>query len=84
MDFFVRWYAAGQFKNIYLTKPLVLLDIIVVVIPFLTSSAVVPILQYLLPQDMEGGTNLIDFLAGLENSAHFCATTGPGRKTAIP
>ena len=69
LDFFVRWYAAGQFKQIYLTKPLVLLDIIVVVIPFFTSSAVVPILQYLLPSDMEGGTILIGFLAGLENSA---------------
>ena len=69
VDFFVRWYAAGQLKPIYLRKPLVVLDIIVVVIPFLTSSAVVPILQELLPSDMEGGTILIGFLAGLENSA---------------
>lgn len=33
VDFFVRWYAAGNFKARYLTKPLVTLDIIVVLIP---------------------------------------------------
>ena len=71
LDFFVRWYAAGQFKTIYLTKPFVVLDIIVVIIPLLTSSAVVPFLQFVLPHDIDlgGGTTLITFLVGLQNSA---------------
>lgn len=29
LDFFVRWYAAGQFKAKYLVKPLVIVDIVV-------------------------------------------------------
>jgi hypothetical protein len=73
LDFFVRWYAAGQFKPIYLTKPLVVLDIIVVIIPFLASSAVVPVLLFFLQQDIDIGgglgNNLLVFLMGLQNSA---------------
>lgn len=33
IDFFVRWWAAGNFKTQYLTKPLIVLDIVVVLIP---------------------------------------------------
>lgn len=33
IDFFVRWWAAGNFKTRYLTKPLIVLDIVVVLIP---------------------------------------------------
>jgi len=77
LDFFVRWYAAGQFKAIYLTKPLVVLDIIVIIIPFLASTAVVPILMLILEQDFvrdldttfSGGNTLLGFLMGLQNSA---------------
>jgi hypothetical protein len=37
-DFFVRWYAAGQFKFLYLTKPLALIDIVVVILPLLFGT----------------------------------------------
>ena len=43
-DFFVRWYAAGQFKLKYLTKPLALIDIFVVLIPLFLGS-VMPMLD---------------------------------------
>ena len=46
LDFFVRWYAAGQFKLIYLTKPLVVIDIIVVLLP-LALVSVMPLLEKL-------------------------------------
>ena len=32
-DFFVRWWAAGNFKTQYLKRPLIVLDIVVVLIP---------------------------------------------------
>jgi len=73
LDFFLRWYSAGQFKAIYLTKPLVVLDIVVVLVPLLLGSAMLPLLEYL-----SGVTNYISsneqaavvkFLAGLQNSA---------------
>jgi Ion channel len=38
IDFFCRWYAAGQFKLKYLTKPLAVIDIIVVIIPLVFGS----------------------------------------------
>jgi Ion transport protein len=38
VDFFVRWYAAGNFKAIYLSKPLVALDILVVLVPLCLGS----------------------------------------------
>ena len=38
LDFFVRWYAAGQFKLKYLTKPLALVDIFVVLLPLFLGS----------------------------------------------
>lgn len=63
-DFFIRWYAAGQFKAIYLTKPLVVLDILVVIIPLLLGYAIVPLLDSL------GVTgDLFTYLDGLQNSA---------------
>lgn len=43
-DFFIRWYAAGQFKPRYLTKPLALIDIVVVIIP-LVISTVMPVMN---------------------------------------
>jgi hypothetical protein len=43
-DFFVRWYAAGQFKVKYLTKPLVVIDIFVILIPLFLGS-VLPMLD---------------------------------------
>lgn len=43
-DFFIRWYAAGQFKPRYLTKPLALIDIVVVIIP-LVISTVMPLMN---------------------------------------
>jgi hypothetical protein len=44
LDFFVRWYAAGQFKLKYLIKPLVIIDIFVVLIPLFLGS-VMPMLD---------------------------------------
>jgi voltage-gated potassium channel Kch len=38
VDFFLRWYAAGRFKLIYLTKPLAIIDIFVIVIPLFLGS----------------------------------------------
>jgi voltage-gated potassium channel Kch len=43
-DFFIRWYAAGQFKLIYLTKPLVIVDIIVVILPLFLGT-VMPMVE---------------------------------------
>jgi len=83
-EFFVRWYAAGQFKAIYLTKPLVVLDIVVVILPLLASKTVVPFLLFFLTPHNLGmmmidpttndnvsavGTSLVAFLIGLQNSA---------------
>jgi voltage-gated potassium channel len=66
-DFFTRWYAAGQFKLLYLTKPLVIIDIVVVLIP-LFLDVVLPILTLTnLLDGVEGET--ITFLYGLQNSA---------------
>ena len=38
-DFFIRWYAAGNFKPIYLTKPLAVIDIVVVILPLALGSS---------------------------------------------
>jgi len=65
LDFFVRWYAAGQFKAIYLSKPLVVLDIIVVLVPLILGSAMLPMLDYLGLNQGEAFT----LLYGLQNSA---------------
>lgn len=65
VDFFVRWWCAGQFKTIYLTKPLVALDIVVVLVPLVLGSAIVPLLDYLGVNQGEAFT----FLYGLQNSA---------------
>jgi voltage-gated potassium channel len=46
VDFFLRWYAAGQFKLIYLTKPLAIIDIFVIVLPLFLGS-VLPMLDEL-------------------------------------
>jgi len=62
LDFFVRWYAAGQFKTLYLTKPLVVIDIIVILIPLVLDVAI-PLLDS--ASLLEGGS----FLYGLQNSA---------------
>ena len=62
LDFFVRWYTAGQFKALYLTKPLVVIDIVVVLIPLLLD-VVLPLLDS--ASLLEGGS----FLYGLQNSA---------------
>jgi voltage-gated potassium channel len=43
VDFFVRWWAAGNFKAQYLTKPLIVLDIVVVLIP-LYIGVLLPVL----------------------------------------
>jgi hypothetical protein len=69
IDFFVRWYAAGQFKAIYLTKPLVVLDIVVVILPLLASSAIVPLLHVVFQSSNLGDYGLLAFLEGLQNSA---------------
>lgn len=67
-DFFVRWYAAGQFKPIYLRKPLVVVDIVVVVLP-LVLGTIIPLLEYIgVLEGGEGGT-ADAFLLGLQNSA---------------
>eukprot|EP00977_Amphora_coffeiformis_P026978 scaffold32070_cov203-Amphora_coffeaeformis.AAC.1 len=62
LDFFVRWYAAGQFKVIYLTKPLAVIDIFVILIP-LALDVVLPLLDS--ANLLEGGS----FLYGLQTSA---------------
>lgn len=38
VDFFLRWYAAGQFKLLYLTKPLAIIDIFVIILPLFWGS----------------------------------------------
>ena len=43
-DFFLRWYAAGNFKLRYLKTPLVLLDILVILLP-LWLSVIVPMID---------------------------------------
>ncbi|KAG7373779.1 ion transport 2 domain containing protein [Nitzschia inconspicua] len=43
-DFFVRWYAAGQFKPLYLTKPLAIIDIVVIILP-LAIGTVMPLMN---------------------------------------
>ncbi|KAL3914068.1 MAG: hypothetical protein SGARI_000322 [Bacillariaceae sp.] len=45
LDFFVRWYAAGQFKAKYLTTPLALIDIVVVVLPLMIGT-VMPLADF--------------------------------------
>jgi hypothetical protein len=57
LDFFVRWYSAGQFKFIYLTKPLALIDIVVVILPLLIGT-VMPLMEYVMSwsiHDMANG-----------------------------
>jgi len=66
IDFFVRWYSAGQFKAIYLSKPLVVLDIVVVIVPLLLGSAALPLLTYL---GVNNQGEVFTFLYGLQNSA---------------
>jgi len=44
IDFFVRWYAAGNFKSLYLTKPSVIIDIFVILVPLFLST-VMPTLE---------------------------------------
>ena len=76
LDFFVRWYAAGQFKPIYLTKPLVVLDIVVILVPLVLGSAMLPLIEYYWGIFSEGNSNsnnnhstVVSFLYGLQNSA---------------
>jgi hypothetical protein len=38
VDFFLRWYTAGQFKARYLTKPLAVVDIVVVILPLFLGT----------------------------------------------
>eukprot|EP00566_Odontella_aurita_P012110 CAMPEP_0113544230 /NCGR_PEP_ID=MMETSP0015_2-20120614/10595_1 /TAXON_ID=2838 /ORGANISM="Odontella" /LENGTH=487 /DNA_ID=CAMNT_0000444471 /DNA_START=291 /DNA_END=1754 /DNA_ORIENTATION=- /assembly_acc=CAM_ASM_000160 len=64
VDFFVRWYAAGQFKAIYLTKPFIVIDLVVVILP-LVLGLIVPLLNSVDLIGEGGGT----FLLGLQNSA---------------
>ena len=70
LDFFVRWYAAGQFKAIYLTKPLAVLDIVVVIIPLFASTALEPVLQMMFQSaNIEDDGGFLHFLDGLQNAA---------------
>lgn len=64
VDFVARWYAAGQFKWRYLTKPLVLIDLIVIWVP-LFVDVVLPLL------DMAGilTTDTTAFWYSLQNTA---------------
>lgn len=55
VDFFVRWYAAGNFKARYLTKPLVSLDIIVVLMPLFLGG----LLPYLAAVGIAGPDGLL-------------------------
>eukprot|EP00562_Extubocellulus_spinifer_P032501 CAMPEP_0178730838 /NCGR_PEP_ID=MMETSP0699-20121125/29731_1 /TAXON_ID=265572 /ORGANISM="Extubocellulus spinifer, Strain CCMP396" /LENGTH=445 /DNA_ID=CAMNT_0020382887 /DNA_START=42 /DNA_END=1376 /DNA_ORIENTATION=+ len=55
VDFFVRWYAAGNFKARYLTKPLVTLDIIVVLMPLFLGG----LLPYLAAVGIAGPDGLL-------------------------
>jgi Ion transport protein len=48
-DFFLRWYAAGNFKALYLTKPLVVLDIVVILIPLFLGNLILPLVLELKP-----------------------------------
>jgi hypothetical protein len=49
LDFFLRWYAAGNFKALYLTKPLVVLDIVVILIPLCLGNLILPLVLELQP-----------------------------------
>ena len=64
LDFFVRWYAAGQFKLRYLTTPLALIDIVVVIIPLFIGS-IIPMLDQIGLLNEAADT----FFYSLQNSA---------------
>ena len=46
IDFFMRWYTAGQFKVRYLTKPLALVDIVVVILPLFIGT-IMPLVNFI-------------------------------------
>ena len=52
VDFVARWYAAGQFKGRYLTKPLVVIDVVVIVIPLLLD-VVLPLVYTVVPEQQQ-------------------------------
>lgn len=57
VEFFARWYAFGQFTGRYLTKPLSIIDIFVVVLPFMLKMA--PGVAMMLPQVLSSENGLI-------------------------
>jgi Ion transport protein len=55
-DFFARWYAAGQFRWRYLTKPLAIIDLVVVIVPLVVGT-IMPLLMYFSLVDGSGSTS---------------------------
>jgi len=66
IDFFIRWWAAGNFKTQYLTKPLIVLDIVVVLIPLYIGV----LLPYLASAGIAGPDGTMPWIPeGLEPNA---------------
>ena len=57
VEFFARWYGLGQFTGRYLRKPLVIIDMFVVVLPFMLRMA--PGIAMMLPQFLSSDSGLI-------------------------
>jgi hypothetical protein len=76
IDFFMRWFTAGQFKTRYLTKPLALVDIVVVILPLFIGT-IMPLVNFITSNInyVSGGEQLISLSqyspihdsAGLQN-----------------
>lgn len=69
IDFFVRWYAAGNFKGMYLKKPLVILDIFCILVPLVVAT-LMPTLEYAFGNDTVAAAkgSLLQFdSTGLQN-----------------
>ena len=70
MDFFGRWYTKGHFQLIYLTQPLALIDIVVVILPLLIGT-VMPLMEYIMNLRMNDASNGTTDVTANENILSF-------------
>jgi len=57
LEFFARWYSFGQFTGRYLKKPLAIIDVFVVVLPF--TLRMFPTISIMLPPILSSNSGLI-------------------------
>ena len=57
LEFFARWYSFGQFTGRYLKKPLAIIDVFVVVLPF--TLRMFPAISIMLPPILSSNSGLI-------------------------